>query len=91
MCGVAPQHSEAPIGPATGCGRERLATAAGLCRLASLLGALTIWAAWSSTVFWLLLGFALTAGLASMALARLAVKRGKNDRVAEELLDDARH
>ncbi len=50
-----------------------------------------IWGAWSSTVFWLLLGFALTAGLASIVLARLAVMRGKNDRVAMELLDDVGH
>ena len=61
-----------------GVGRRRgwLMTAIEICRLLSLVGALLIWVAWSATVFWLLLGFALLAGSASVVLARVAIRIG---------------
>jgi fatty acid desaturase len=64
---------------------ERLATAIGVCRLLSLVGALLLWAAWSVAVFWGVLGFALLAGLAAVLLARLAMVKGMRIETACDL------
>jgi len=64
---------------------ERLATAIGICRLLSLIGALSIWAAWSVASLWVLLGFALLAGVAAVLLARLAVAKARRIEAACDL------
>ena len=64
---------------------ERLATTIGICRLLSLIGALLLWAAWSVASFSVLLGFALSAGLIAVLLARLAVAQGSRIEAACDL------